>query len=769
MRLWLGFVACMLLLLVAMSNRGLVVDADVFALLPQQQGSQNLRTAIEHYNENVSPEVVFMVSGDSFEAAEQTAIQYRRALLESGLFKEMQLEWPLEQQQKIYKFWYPYRSLLLTTEQRHLISQGLSSQLTQQAISQVYSGFSGVSSSELLSDPFLLFRDYILTMNHSGGAVEWRDSYIISQYDGKFWLLMRGKMAVAPNLFNSAEAIAQVEAITAASQQAQPNSEFKHTGVFFYAAEGMAGGQYDVSRIGVGSVIGIIVLMLIAFRSLMPIFFSLLSIACGIVTALVFTLLLFGKIHIFALVFGSAIIGVSIDYAFHFFAHRQCGGTDWQAKKSMASIYPAISLALLTSSLAYLSLLFTPLPGIQQMAVFAIVGLISAWLTVVLCYPYWIVKPALSGVFGKKVLWAWLRWCQSVARYRRFLWLAPVAALLVVTVWPGWQIDDDIHSLQTLSPELVEQQQMITRVTASDISTTFLIVGGDNLEQMLQRTEATADSLQKLVSDGWLKGFRAIPVPSQQRQLEDNQLQQRLMLEQLAHLKTDLGADQLASPKSNAPLLFQSWIDSEAADGWRDLWLSADELADGEPVFSIIQLHGVDNKNWLKQVASDHDGVEYIDRASSLSSLLGNIRTLVTSLLFVAYGFVMVILAVRYGFARLPQLMLAPVAATTISLATMVLLGIEINVFAMLAMVLVLGIGIDYTLFFAEADQWQLSTLVATTLAAMTTLLSFGLLALSQTAAISDFGLAVAIGIVVAWLFSPMAASDNSYAGVMND
>jgi predicted exporter len=569
-------------------------------------------------------------------------------------------------------------------------------------------------------------------------------------------------MAVSPNLLNSAKAIAEIDKITVTTRQAQPNSEFYHTGVFFYAAEGMAAGQYDVSRIGLGSVIGIIVLMLIVFRSLMPIFYSLLSIACGVVMAMVVTLLLFGKIHIFALVFGSAIIGVSIDYAFHFFAHRQCGGEDWQSKKSMRNIYPAIGLALLTSSLAYLTLLFTPLPGIRQMAVFAIVGLVSAWLTVVLCYPYWITKPTLTGVFGKRVLWAWLRWCHYVATIRAYLWCIPIASLLVITLFPGWQIDDDIRSLQSLSPKLIEQQQMITKVTASDVSTTFLVVGGDNLEQMLQRIEATTQSLQKLVDDDWLKGFRAIPLPSQQRQLADNQLQQRLILEQLPRLKSELGAEQLASPKSNAPLLFQSWIASDAADGWRDLWLSSEELAKGQPVFSIVQLYGVDNKTWLEQVASDHDGVEYIDRATSLSVLLGNIRSLVTSLLLVAYGFVMVVLAVRYGFVRLPQLMLAPVAATTISLATMVLLGIEINVFSMLAMVLVLGIGIDYTLFFAEAEQWQLSTLVATTLAAMTTLLSFGLLALSHTSAISDFGFAVAVGIIVAWLFSPMAASDSS-------
>ncbi|MEZ9233688.1 MMPL family transporter, partial [Vibrio amylolyticus] len=89
-------------------------------------------------------------------------------------------------------------------------------------------------------------------------------------------------------------------------------------------------------------------------------------------------------------------------------------------------------------------------------------------------------------------------------------------------------------------------------------------------------------------------------------------------------------------------------------------------------------------------------------------------------------------------------------------LAVTVMFGSTLNLFNLLALILIIGIGIDYTLFFSEHNQSH-STLLAITLSALTTLLSFGLLALSNTHAIHSFGITVLAGIFVAWLLAPIA------------
>ncbi|ROS01581.1 putative exporter [Sinobacterium caligoides] len=762
----MAVVATTLLVLIVLCVRGLPIEGNLFALLPQDQDSAVINKAIDHYNDNVTPEAVMIVSGDSLEQAEAAAAAYRQSLMKTPWFEQIQLTWSIDQQVSNYEFWYPYRGLLLTPEQRESLRDGRFKEMAQSAVAKTYSGFTGVGGRELEGDPFLLFRDFIQSSYQGGGRIRWNDGYLTAHYDNKYWVLMRAHMAAAPSLLNSTQALDDIDAAVAEVAGRYPANQLSMSGLFFYTATGMAAGQHDISRIGVGSLLGIILLMLVAFRSLMPIACGLVAIAVGFVMALTVTVLVFGQIHIFALVFGTGIIGVSIDYAFHYFADRQCGDEHWQPQRAMRGIYPAISLALLTSALAYFSLVLTPLPGIKQMAIFAVVGLVSAWVTVVCCFPYWVTQPSSSGVPFKRLLLGWLRWCGFVAQLRHWLWLMPALAVVVITVFPGWHVNDDVRALQSPSLELRQQEKVIAAATGSRISTMFFLVAGESTEEMLQRNELAVAALLKLKQQGKLQGFRALPVPSQMSQQENYQLQQQLYAAESTSVMDQLGLESLRVSRSNAPVLLQSWLAHPNSESWRQLWLSDEELARGETVYSVIQLYGVDNKTWLEYVDSDIDGVTLIDRAGSLSDMLHRVRTLVTGLLCVAYAIVMVVLAGRYGLSRLPQLMLAPVASSTIALACLVILGVEVNAFTILALILVLGIGIDYTLFFAETKKLELSTLVATTLAAITTLLSFGLLALSSTAAISHFGLTVALGIVVAWLFSPMAAKQISPAVV---
>ncbi len=100
-----------------------------------------------------------------------------------------------------------------------------------------------------------------------------------------------------------------------------------------------------------------------------------------------------------------------------------------------------------------------------------------------------------------------------------------------------------------------------------------------------------------------------------------------------------------------------------------------------------------------------------------------------------------------------------PVLAAFASLGVLGLLGQSISLFNVMALLLVLGIGVDYGLFFRETGTVHASTFLAIAMSALTTLLAFGLLAFSRTAAISAFGLTILIGICVAFLLSPMAGA----------
>ena len=121
-----------------------------------------------------------------------------------------------------------------------------------------------------------------------------------------------------------------------------------------------------MSTIGVGSLIGLLLLVISTFRSLRPLSLIIVSILAGCLVAMAVTLTVFGFVHLFTLVFGASLIGVSVDYSFHYIADDTFGGDGWTPRSGLRNIFMGITLGLLTSILAYLALTVAPFPGLQS-------------------------------------------------------------------------------------------------------------------------------------------------------------------------------------------------------------------------------------------------------------------------------------------------------------------------------------------------------------------------------------------------------------------
>ena len=126
-------------------------------------------------------------------------------------------------------------------------------------------------------------------------------------------------------------------------------------------------------------------------------------------------------------------------------------------------------------------------------------------------------------------------------------------------------------------------------------------------------------------------------------------------------------------------------------------------------------------------------------------------------LLILIYITLFIFLLIRYGLPQGICLYLPPLFSSLITLSILGYLSIPITLFNLLALILVLGISTDYVLFFAETNSNYRSTMLATFLSAISTILSFGLLSLSNTAVIHYFGVTVLIGITSAFILSPIA------------
>lgn len=119
---------------------------------------------------------------------------------------------------------------------------------------------------------------------------------------------------------------------------------------------------------------------------------------------------------------------------------------------------------------------------------------------------------------------------------------------------------------------------------------------------------------------------------------------------------------------------------------------------------------------------------------------------------------ILMLLAVPFGLRGSLRIVALPLLAALCSLASLGWLGEPLTLFSLFGLLLVTAISVDYAILMHERIGGAAVSLLGTLLAALTTWLSFGLLALSSTPAVSNFGMAVSLGLVFSFLLAPWAA-----------
>lgn len=625
---------------------------------------------------------------------------------------------------------------------------------SQWVLGQIYSPFGGVSRAEWQSDPLLLTRAGVLA--EARGPMQLKEGWLVSRDKaGRDWYMVRAELDLSA--FDIQRNQALLSKLAGAEQrlaEAYPGAELLRRGTLFYSQHASQLAQQDISTIGLGSMVGVILLIWGVFRSTRALLLSLLPIGVGLMWGLGTVLILFGEIHVFTLVISSSLIGIAIDYAIHFLCERRLHGDDETPHQTRLKLLPSLSLAVLTTLIGYGLLWFAPFPGLQQLAVCALAGLFSAFITVLCLFPRWTGPLPTRPLLGQRWLQGWLLAWQQRPLLRIGL---PLCCLLLAALGISrLQVDDDIRRLQPLPVALQGQEQRIQALTGQQGGMQGLLVTGADGEQALQRLERLDGRLAELQQRGALQDFVSLArwLPSLARQQEDAAAIRALLPEVVSRLKA---AGLPLQPPVREPhwLTPTAWLASPVSEGSRLLWHA---LADGR-VAIWVPLVGVADEGALTALAAAEQGVYWQDQRSQWSQLFAHYRIKLAELLSVAIALVALLLWRRMGAARAARVLLVNLIALAMGLALLAACGQPLTLFGVMALSLIFGIGIDYGLFFAHSGNEaarQSSTLLAILLANLTTQLAFGLLALSHTPAIAGFGLVLSGGIFTAFLLSPL-------------
>jgi predicted exporter len=738
-----------------LQGQHLKIDTDVLAMLPQNQRDPALQQVTNRLSDAAARQVVVLIGGGDWAQTRRGADAFADTLQRSRLKLSLQYRADATQSAQWLDFFAPYRLQLLSRQQRRQLQSSTPQQLSDQALALLYQPMGMPRIGAWRDDPLNLYAAWLGERAQSSPVRVSDGRLALSAADRQYALLTLQQPGAA-------YAMADQQALMPLLQQARQaaraagGQEVLIIGVPLYAAAAASQARTEMHTIGIGSLCGIILLTLLAFSAIRPRILVTLSIAIGLLCALSVCAVLFERLHLITLVFGASLVGVAENYGTNYFSNRlgHPASARWSILRQQA---PSMWLAMLTTAVGYLLLALAPFPGLRQMAVFSVVGLLAAFITVQLWFPF-LDRGALEFT-------PLARWIGS----RRAAWPSaqrarPYAVVLLLLLLLGGalrlEINDDIRLLQNAPPELLATQQRVNTLLQLPDPARFYLVRGASPEQVLEREEHLKTRLDALRDAGQISGYQAISdwVPSSARQSADAALIQQVLHGPhgvLRQASARLGLS--AAVAARAPyqtLTLPLWLASPQSQPLRFQWLGRFEGG----YASVILIRGAQSQSALSALAAQDGaspGVQWVDKVVEISSILRHYRHIMAGV--IALSALLVYAALWLRFGRDGWRALAPtLLAGLLTLALLALLGQAIQLFNVLALLLILGMGVDYGIFMlAQPGRALLRPFLSVSLAAVSTLLSFGLLALSATPALRAFGLTMLFGIALSWLLLP--------------
>ncbi len=587
----------------------------------------------------------------------------------------------------------------------------------------------------------------------------------VSRQGGRALLVTVSKAAGA-DLDAQVSAIAQVRSGFAALNA--PGLALKISGAPLFGVDSRAQIEQEVHVLAIAGTLLISVLLLLAFASLPALLMALLPVATGVGVGIAAVSLVFGGVHGITLGFGTTLIGEAVDYAIYYLIQaRAQGAAHW-----LRSGWPTVRLGLLTSICGFAALVFSGFPGLAQLGVFTIAGLLGA-----ATFTRFVMPPLLpQGARGQGLRAPLGRFAAALfGALPRLRWpllaLGVAAAALLAQRDALWTAE--LSSLSPISKEALALDASLRADLSAGDAKALVVVQGADLQATLRSAEAAAARLDPLVERGLIGGYDSISrwLPSlavQRQRLQslpgDTELRAALLeatragplparrLEpfladvQQARLRAPVTIEDLRtaglSPLVDALLL-------QRADG---SWSALLPLQPPQPTPGPLDVAAV------RQALPGLPQAQVIEIGAELKRLyqvyLGQAQTQA----LLGAGAVVALIAFTLRSARRVLAVCQPLLLSVLlTVGVLAALGVPLGILHLVGLLLVVAVGSNYALFFdllqrqGHADNDTLASLL---LANLTTVLSFGLIALSGIPALSAVGRVVALGALLALLLS---------------
>ena len=743
--LWLIILTIVgLALAVAWLKKEIHIQTNIFALLPETQQNPELAKTQQYMSDQLNQKVFLVLESADQQALAQATLLLQKQLQQSKLWQPLKPQLDLEQ---FSKQLYQHKVGLLSPQDQQYLQQQDYQALTEQSLMQLMSVGMPITAESLRQDPLLLFPRYMLSIaNQVSSKIELEQGFATIHDDQKISRLLVLELTQSPyNIDYQEQVSAWIEQLQPQLNKLKVQSHW--TGTILFSNFGTQSAKQEISTIGLGSTLGLILLVWFGFRSFRPLLTEFIAVSTGTLLAFAVTHWIFGEIHLMTLVFGASLIGVCVDFSFYFMAmqsqHRKLDGF-----KILTPLLPSLFMGLMTTVVAYIFLSFTPFPAFRQIAVFSIVGLVAAWITSVLLLPR--LPPLNAQAAIQRLAWVGQarQWFQQhhTTRYSLIVTIIVIGTISLFSL----QSNDDIRNLQSMDAKLKQQDQYIRTLFGQQQSSDYFVVQASSSAELEQQEAQLIHQLQQLQAQGKIDRFQALGqwIPPLAQQQQNVQLFAKIPESVLKNYAETMGLKFADVQAWQQQLTQQPLLTTQVFQQHPLAFLQVN------PTQRLVIVNGVKQVGVLQQLESAH--VHFQQPVHTLSQAFAQHRQQAQHLLIYALLSLAIGLGIIYGIRSILPLVLPVTLALLSTFAVQAWLGVEINLFSIMGTFLIIGIGVDYAIFYRHGHDHPQVVGMALFLCMMSTLLGFGLLSLSHTYAIQCFGLTVLLGVIFSFIYATL-------------
>jgi predicted exporter len=546
----------------------------------------------------------------------------------------------------------------------------------------------------------------------------------------------------------------------------------------------------------------IVVFLLFVYRSPTTLLLGLLPVLSGAAAGVAAVSAGFGTVHGLTLGFGTTLIGEAVDYSIYLFIQSGVGlsyptqNQDRRLSDWVKNAWPTVRLGTLTSIFGFASLTLSGFPGLAQLGVYSISGLVVAAAVTRWVLPGLIpasLRPRDVTGFGNRLI----RLIDRARRWRAAVAVLALAAVALLALHHHRLWNTELAALSPISAaDQALDAQLRSELGAPD-AVYFVVVRGTDVQSALQGAERVTPALQTLAREGVIQNFespsRYLPSVALQRARQAalperaalsanlDQATQGLPLRaaKLAAFLNDVEAARHVAPLTPADVRGSSL--AAALDALLlchanqcDALLPLRAPASGVP-------GGIDHariRQALSSVQAQAPGqpILFIDLKEQTDRLYAGYLHQAIWLSAAGLMAIIVLLALVLRSARRMMRVIAPLAVAVVVVAALLTLsGAQLTLLHLVGMLLVVALGSNYALFFEAAHNrdaqgasqeysqeqsqensqgMQPATVASLLFANLSTIAGFGVLAFSSVPLLRSFGETVAPGALLVLLFS---------------